>query len=326
MSLFAGLSFGAPWVLAGLIALPAIWWLLRVTPPAPKRVVFPPFRLLQGLASREETPARTPWWLLLLRIVCAAFVIVALSDPIWGRVAAIGGGGPLVLFVDNDWAAAGAWRDRESQLSQILTSAARAGRAVAIVASADPMQSVSLLDAGQAERTAESLPLRAWLPDRVKAAKALARAHFSARPEVVWLSDGLDNADAAATAKVLSQTGSLTVFADAHPPVVLTDTRNEADGFVVQAARGISSSIRWAMAARNWQPRICISQPVRRRHRRASSCRWKCATRRGVWRWPAWTPQAPCICWDRTRAACRWDWSPPAISNSASRCCRGSFI
>jgi len=57
------LSFGAPWVLLALIALPAIWLLLRVTPPAPKRVVFPPLRLLLGLKDSEETPARTPLWL-----------------------------------------------------------------------------------------------------------------------------------------------------------------------------------------------------------------------------------------------------------------------
>ncbi|MGY6569549.1 MAG: BatA domain-containing protein, partial [Salinarimonas sp.] len=31
------LSFAAPLVLAGLIALPAIWLLLRVTPPQPRR-------------------------------------------------------------------------------------------------------------------------------------------------------------------------------------------------------------------------------------------------------------------------------------------------
>jgi hypothetical protein len=40
MSILSGLSFGAPWILAGLAILPAIYWLLRVTPPAPRRVYF----------------------------------------------------------------------------------------------------------------------------------------------------------------------------------------------------------------------------------------------------------------------------------------------
>ena len=33
------LSFAAPWLLAALLAAPAIWWLLRATPPAPKRAL-----------------------------------------------------------------------------------------------------------------------------------------------------------------------------------------------------------------------------------------------------------------------------------------------
>ncbi|MGH6814840.1 MAG: hypothetical protein ACREC6_03985, partial [Hyphomicrobiaceae bacterium] len=35
--LLTGLSFGAPYLLYALIGLPIIYWLLRVTPPAPKR-------------------------------------------------------------------------------------------------------------------------------------------------------------------------------------------------------------------------------------------------------------------------------------------------
>jgi hypothetical protein len=61
MEYLSGLSFGAPYILGALIILPVIWWLLRVTPPLPRTVVFPPLRLLLGLSGKEETPARTPW-------------------------------------------------------------------------------------------------------------------------------------------------------------------------------------------------------------------------------------------------------------------------
>ena len=61
-------SFVAPWVLLALPALPLLWWLLRVTPPAPQREVFPAIRLLFGLNATAETPAHTPLWLLMLRI------------------------------------------------------------------------------------------------------------------------------------------------------------------------------------------------------------------------------------------------------------------
>ena len=69
MLALGSLAFAAPWLLAALAALPVIWWLLRVTPPAPRRIAFPAIRLLLGLTPREETPARTPWWLILLRTV-----------------------------------------------------------------------------------------------------------------------------------------------------------------------------------------------------------------------------------------------------------------
>ncbi len=56
--------FTAPWLLLALAALPVLWWLLRVTPPAPRTQSFPAIRLLRGLRADERTAARTPWWLL----------------------------------------------------------------------------------------------------------------------------------------------------------------------------------------------------------------------------------------------------------------------
>ena len=48
----------------------------------------------------------------LLRLLAAALVIVALAAPVIGQAAKIAGTGPIVLFVDNDWPAAQAWKDR----------------------------------------------------------------------------------------------------------------------------------------------------------------------------------------------------------------------
>ena len=43
------LAFTTPLILTALIALPLIWWLLRLTPPRPEKEVFPPFRILLAL-------------------------------------------------------------------------------------------------------------------------------------------------------------------------------------------------------------------------------------------------------------------------------------
>ncbi|MHB0696873.1 BatA domain-containing protein, partial [Roseomonas mucosa] len=106
------LLFAAPWLLLALPALPLLWWLLRVTPPSPKRQSFPPTRLLRDLPVAEETPARTPWWLLLLRLAAAALIVLGLARPVWDAAAGAGGQGPLLLAIDNGWASAADWPQR----------------------------------------------------------------------------------------------------------------------------------------------------------------------------------------------------------------------
>ena len=99
---------------AGLLALPVIWWLLRTVPPRPQRIDFPPTRILVGIENKEKTPAKTPWWLTLIRMLAAALVILALAEPVLNpnRETALTGTGPVVLVVDNGWAAAAHWPTR----------------------------------------------------------------------------------------------------------------------------------------------------------------------------------------------------------------------
>ncbi len=73
------LSFGFPAILFGLLALPVIWWLLRLTPPKPQTETFPPLRILARVMRKEETPHQSPWWLTLLRLLMAALVIMFLD-------------------------------------------------------------------------------------------------------------------------------------------------------------------------------------------------------------------------------------------------------
>ena len=65
------LAFVSPWLLLGLVLLPLLWWLLKLTPPAPKNQRFAAVRLLFGLENQEKTPASAPWWLVLIRLLAA---------------------------------------------------------------------------------------------------------------------------------------------------------------------------------------------------------------------------------------------------------------
>src|SRR3984885_15416105 len=247
MSLLPGLSFGAPWILAGLAILPVIYWLLRVTPPAPRRVVFPPLRLLFGLEAPQETPARTPLWLLALRLLAAALVIAALAAPSIGPSTKIGGSGPIVLFVDNDLPAAPAWKDRQAAIADTLADAAHEDRPAAIVPTPGPTPPVvTLLDAGEAERGARDFTPLSYLPDRMRAVTARAKAKFGRPPEIVWLSDGLDYGDTQKVSDGLSRIGHLKVFADAtgKGPLALKSQQSEPDGFRVTIVRGSSDGPR----------------------------------------------------------------------------------
>ncbi|MBT3401685.1 MAG: hypothetical protein HN420_17050, partial [Rhodospirillaceae bacterium] len=119
------LSFAVPWLLVALAALPVLWWLLRAVPPAPARIAFPAIRLLFGLPQHEETPHRTPWWLLAMRLLLTALVILALAHPILDAGRILRGNGPLVMVIDNGWTAGANWSERQDTAMALIDEAAR---------------------------------------------------------------------------------------------------------------------------------------------------------------------------------------------------------
>src|SRR3954466_9480208 len=212
------LSFGTPLILAALTALPVLWWLLRVTPPLPRRTLFPPLRLLRGLQDEEQTPAKTPWWLLLLRLLAAALLILALADPLLGRSPKLAATGPLVLVVDNGWTAARDWEARQELITDLPHSAQ--GRPVAIIPTAGPAPA-GLLNEGEAARIARELKPMPWPGDRSAAAKALGRFSFAAAPSLYWLTDGIEDGNSKTLRDAMHRYGNANMFEPAHLPLGL---------------------------------------------------------------------------------------------------------
>src|SRR5437660_3075207 len=167
MLALGSLAVASPWLLAALAALPVIWWLLRVTPPAPRRIAFPAIRLLLGLVPREETPARTPWWLILLRTILAALVIIGLAHPLLNPQARLGGSGPVALVIDDGWAAARDWARRETAAIDLLKEAEREDRQVVLVTTAPPVSDEKLpplapVRAADARAAVQALQPKPW--------------------------------------------------------------------------------------------------------------------------------------------------------------------
>ncbi len=197
-----------------------LWWLLRVTPPAPRRVRFPALRLLLGLVPREETPAKTPLWLILLRMVLAALIILALAHPLLNPNARLAGTGPLVLVVDNGWASARNWDERKTVLGRFIDQAERETRRIVLLDTAPPAGSaapkdLSLLRPADARAASDALAPEPWPNDRRGALARLQKFDLGPAPDIVWLSDGIDDGAAADFAASLAERGPLTVFADA---------------------------------------------------------------------------------------------------------------
>ncbi|HEX4177389.1 MAG TPA: BatA domain-containing protein, partial [Rhizomicrobium sp.] len=233
------LSFGAPLILAALAALPVLWWLLRVTPPLPRRTLFPPLRLLRGLEDEEQTPAATPWWLLLLRLLAAGLLIVALADPLLGRSPKLATGGPLVLVVDNGWTAAKDWDQRQDLMADLLHSAQ--GRPVAIIPTAGPAPQ-GLLNEGEAARIAKELKPMPWPGDRAAAAGALGRFKFTQAPSLYWLTDGLEDGQSSVLRDAFHRYGGATVFGPTRMALGLWPVTRDASGFAVTAIRASANT------------------------------------------------------------------------------------
>jgi hypothetical protein len=208
------LAFLSPWLLVGLLTLPIIYWLLRTVPPRPRQVAFPPTRILVGLENKEKTPAKTPWWLMLIRLLAAALVILALAEPVLNpdREGALRGSGPVVLVVDNTWAAAARWAERTRMLERLIAEAEAQDRPVVVLPTATTTKGASLrIEAPQAARTtAAAIQPQPFAPARLQAAQALeAQVARGADASVVWLTDGLDHdGTAGAFAEVLARVGA----------------------------------------------------------------------------------------------------------------------
>lgn len=218
------LAFVQPWLLAALLLLPALWWLLRITPPSPRLVRFPAVRLLLGLVQSEETPARTPLWLVILRLALATLIILGLAQPLLNPLGPRAGDGPLVVVIDNGWAAARDWSARERALASLLESAERERRPVMLVptapsATGDKLQPSGLLPASEARRLAQTLVPEPWPTDRAAALAGLEGFSLTGPASVVWLSDGVAEGNAGKLAERLQRLGPVELVSD--PPTAL---------------------------------------------------------------------------------------------------------
>lgn len=210
--------FQSPLLLGALALLPAIWWLLRARPPAPRTQVFPPVALLARLRPEQNDAATPPLWLLLLRLLAVALLIIAFAGPVLpGQPVPLAGSGNLLLVLDDDVMAAAGWDDRARAAHAVLDAAGRAGRQVILLrtarrnpAGADEEKGLpSPVSAARAAALLDATRPAPWAADRKEAARRLSEGTRSGvhTGAVLYLSNGIasSGADGAAADTAFTQ-------------------------------------------------------------------------------------------------------------------------
>jgi hypothetical protein len=240
------LSFAEPALLLGLLSLPVLWWLLRVMPPRPRRIEFPPTRLLFDIAPKEETPSRTPWWLTALRLMAAAFVILAAAGPIWNpQTGVAGSSAPLVILLDDGWSAAASWDTRIKAADELIANADNDRRGVALVPLSEPARDITLMTGGTARVALRQLAPKPYAIERVETLPAIERfLKATGDSEIAWLSDGVDTGRGPEFLEGLSKAigdRTLTIFEGAPPAHALVAAENAAAKMTVKVLRANGS-------------------------------------------------------------------------------------
>lgn len=266
----SSLAFASPWLLLGLIALPIIWWLLRLTPPKPNQELFPPFELLKQLFTKEDTPHQSPWWLTLIRLLMAAAIIIALARPLLNpNATAPLKGDHLAVIVDNGWAAAPRWDDLLRTTEAVLNQAQADNVPVLLALTADDgRQEIGPFSADQAMGRLRLASPQAVPNDRLKALNAIIEAAANANIDLanldlVVMMDGTA-ADAEALAPALDAfKNNMQIYSAASPlpPVILrADNGGDSMRVVLASAQG-DDAVPLRLTAKDDQGRV-IAQSV----------------------------------------------------------------
>jgi hypothetical protein len=235
------LAFAAPVLLGALVALPALWYLLRLTPPPPKLSPLPTLPLIKDLVPEEQRPTRTPWWLLLLRCLLAALIILAMAGPIWNPnpVAQSGRSGPLLIMMDDGWSASTDWRDRVAFVERSITDAS--SRPLALRTVSEGLLDITPGSSAQALDKLRSLEPQAFAANRTDATtKLVGFLQANAEADALYISDGVSAGDdASALASIPADVANRITIINTPKtiPVGLAGIDNTSDALTSKAVR-----------------------------------------------------------------------------------------
>ncbi|MEM6886702.1 MAG: DUF4159 domain-containing protein [Pseudomonadota bacterium] len=237
MMVLGGIGFTAPWLLLTLAALPVLWLILRAIPPAPVRRRFPGVALLLGLKDEESVSDRTPWWLLMLRMLAVAAIILGLAGPVLNpEDDGTRGTGPLLMVLDGSWGGATRWSEQADAIEAQLSRAGRAGRTVAFLNMTRPEAPVFQSPDVWRSRLAGFQP-SAWQADAARSAEAVAAIADVGDFDTLWFSDSLDYPGREEALMAFESRGTVEVYQTAANVIALSPPGFEDGAVQITALR-----------------------------------------------------------------------------------------
>ncbi|WP_297297381.1 DUF4159 domain-containing protein [uncultured Methylovirgula sp.] len=239
------LAFAFPAVLIALVGLPVLYYLLQVTPPNPRRVPFPPLRLILDLRPQDETAARTPWWLLALRLAIAAAIILAMAGPVLNPLpAGAGGKAPLLVVLDDGWPAAPSWDMRQAAAADRIEAAGRRGQLVALAATSEGGREIALTDATHALEHLRAIKPLPYVPDRLALLAPIKKLSDAApKMDIVWIADGLARGHARDFAeKLAALVPHVALVTSTQAARALAGPENRSEGLKIRVLRASATA------------------------------------------------------------------------------------
>ena len=249
------LLFLTPLALMALLGLPLLWFVLRATPPQPKDQMLPSFALFEDMAPVEETPDKTPWWIILLRLLVITLAIIGLSTPVWSprqNAEEAIFDNDVLLIVDDGWTAAPNWSAIQSAALGTLGSVDR-DLGVHVISSTQPNITDALADRmspQEARGTIQAMRPNAWQPDYSALAEALGEIETGAF-DIVWISDNQQSAGFETFGETLTRLGRVDAIPVTGADLVgITGVATSATGPILSLARsGTSAGMNYSVTA-----------------------------------------------------------------------------